>query len=364
MPYIHKLSDMGHSVFVISEAEMNEERVNLGWKTPETREINIKLEPSEIEIKKIIQKLGKEAIHVIGELRFESRGKMIIRYVNQYGSRLGIVTESPDSRGILGVFRRFKYTLEYYLQGRKFDFIFAMGRKGCRWFTQCGYANSEVFEFAYAVEDVVAKTEKSNPPSTSKSLNNPFQLLYVGRLIPLKKVDFLIRCIAEIREPFTLEIVGSGPEEKKLKKLSSQLNLADKITWTANVSCSVVREKMERADTLVLPSHHDGWGAVVSEALLSGTPVICSDACGVSCLIESENCGAVFTAQNLSELKEAIADRIRKGKQSKTDRHLLKAYSSERYGSTAVAKYFELVMHHIYCNKQRPNNIGGRSVWP
>ena len=52
---------------------------------------------------------------------------------------------------------------------------------------------------------------------------------------------------------------------------------------------------MAAADVLVLPSRFDGWGAVVNEALMVGTPVICSDRCGASDVIENGRNGYVDT---------------------------------------------------------------------
>ncbi|MGK0489419.1 MAG: glycosyltransferase involved in cell wall biosynthesis [Candidatus Endobugula sp.] len=357
MPYICELANLNHRVTVISEAEMSKDRSKLGWTVPAVGKVNVELKLSEDEIKEVIKKMGKNAIHFIGELRFEPRGEIILRHLNEYGARFGIVTESPDSRGIFGVFRKFKYILEYYRQGRRFDFVLAMGKKGFNWFIQCGYTKSKVFEFAYAVDNVgTDKLKTANP------LDSPFRFLYVGQLIQRKGVDLLIRCLASIEESFKLEIVGSGTEEEKLKELSEQLGLESQITWTVCVSSNVVREKMACSDALVLPSYHDGWGAVISEALLSGTPVICSDACGASCLISSEECGAVFASQNLIDLKRVVADRIRRGKQSQENRELLKSYSRERHGSTAVAKYFELVMQHVYDGNPRPTCISTKPI--
>jgi glycosyltransferase involved in cell wall biosynthesis len=350
---------MGHRVTVIAETKMSQRRIESGWDVPEVGKIKIKLNLSEIEIERIIKESRKEAIHLMGELRFEPRGKIILRYIYQYAARFGIVTESPDPRGIFGLLRKVKYTLEYFYQGRRFDFVLAMGRKGVNWFTRCGYAKSKVFEFAYAVDNVamdVKKLKVANP------VDSTFRLLYVGRLVPLKRVDLLIRCLASIEGSFKLEIVGSGIEGEKLKELSEQLGLESKITWTECVSSSIVREKMACSDALVLPSHHDGWGAVISESLLSGTTVICSDACGASCLIDSEKCGAVFASQSLSDLKRVITDRIIKGKQAQKDREFLKSYSREKHGSSAIAKYLESVMQNVYDGKPRPTCISTKPI--
>ena len=49
---------------------------------------------------------------------------------------------------------------------------------------------------------------------------------------------------------------------------------------------SKIGNTIYQADNLVLPSSHDGWGAVTTEALMVGTPVICSDTCGSSLIVK------------------------------------------------------------------------------
>ena len=63
--------------------------------------------------------------------------------------------------------------------------------------------------------------------------------------------------------------------------------LPNRVQWFGKFPMSEVAKKMADADCLVLPSLHDGWGAVVSEALIAGTPVICSDACGSAGVVEA-----------------------------------------------------------------------------
>ena len=64
---------------------------------------------------------------------------------------------------------------------------------------------------------------------------------------------------------------------------------------------------MSSADCLILPSRHDGWGAVVSEALMVGTPVICSDACGSAGVVHASGVGGVFRSGDHCALTAELA---------------------------------------------------------
>ncbi|MFM2347075.1 MAG: hypothetical protein RL654_1828 [Pseudomonadota bacterium] len=65
-------------------------------------------------------------------------------------------------------------------------------------------------------------------------------------------------------------------------------------------------------DLLVLPSHYDGWGVVVNEALCAGVPVLCSDQVGARVLVETFGAGQVFARgdeQALADLLVTLANR-------------------------------------------------------
>ena len=57
---------------------------------------------------------------------------------------------------------------------------------------------------------------------------------------------------------------------------------------------SKISEIINQVDCLSASSYHDGWGAVVSEALLIGIPVICSDTCGSSVIVKASGFGGIF----------------------------------------------------------------------
>ena len=97
--------------------------------------------------------------------------------------------------------------------------------------------------------------------------------LFVGRLIPEKHVDVLIRAMPA---GTTLCVIGDGPEREKLMQLSSKLN--KNVQFTHSLPYQDLIGIMKAANSLVLPSSREGFGIVVLEALACGTPVITSNA--------------------------------------------------------------------------------------
>jgi glycosyltransferase involved in cell wall biosynthesis len=97
--------------------------------------------------------------------------------------------------------------------------------------------------------------------------------LFVGRLIPEKNVDMLIRAMPTNR---TLCIVGEGPEKESLVQLSKRVNA--KVNFVSGLPYEDLISVMKAANSLVLPSNREGFGIVALEALACGTPVITSNA--------------------------------------------------------------------------------------
>ena len=116
--------------------------------------------------------------------------------------------------------------------------------------------------------------------------HNPLRLLFVGRLHPLKGVEYLVRALHELNHEIhkthekgsgvVLKIIGKDEGEgEKLRQLVKEFGLDVEF-------CGVVSEdEKERAwewcDVLVLPTLSENFGLVVAEALERGKRVITTD---------------------------------------------------------------------------------------
>ena len=119
----------------------------------------------------------------------------------------------------------------------------------------------------------------------------PHIILFVGFLIQRKGVRYLIEALSLLpvdSPPYRLVIVGEGPEEDALRRQVAALGLADRVEFVGFQPQVVVGEWMRRARVFVLPSLEEGQGAVLVEALASGTPAIASDVDGMREVVTSE----------------------------------------------------------------------------
>ncbi|HEY5173118.1 MAG TPA: glycosyltransferase, partial [Acidimicrobiia bacterium] len=114
-----------------------------------------------------------------------------------------------------------------------------------------------------------------------ESADGSLRLLYVGRLVAHKRVDVLVRAVARC-DGVRLEVVGDGPELHRLQELSRRENTNDRVHFVGRLSHEVVARRMTASDALVLASSYEGLPHVVVEALVCGTPVIATEAGGVT----------------------------------------------------------------------------------
>jgi glycosyltransferase involved in cell wall biosynthesis len=145
-------------------------------------------------------------------------------------------------------------------------------------------------------------------PSGIKTFNHNV-ILCVARLVPIKNIDNLLRSwkiIEDDRLNCKLMIIGSGPEEPALKRLTEELCLKQ-VEFLGAVDNHVMPYYYFNADALILPSWSETWGLVVNEAMAAGLPVLISNkvnACH-SLLIPDVN-GYAFNPDNISDIANAI----------------------------------------------------------
>lgn len=109
-------------------------------------------------------------------------------------------------------------------------------------------------------------------------------LVWVARLIPLKHPAAAIRLAARLKREgydFALRMIGGGAMQDELAALVDELALSDCVTLCGAMPPEDVRREMERADIFLFTSDfHEGWGAVLNEAMSSACAVVASHAVG------------------------------------------------------------------------------------
>lgn len=122
----------------------------------------------------------------------------------------------------------------------------------------------------------------------------------VGRLVPYKNVDFVIRCMPEIINsctfPIHLLIVGSGTDEYTiyLKSIVEELDLQANVSFIGFVVNP--SEIIAGLDILIAPSNRDAFGRSIIEGMLQATPVLVANKGGHLEIVKDEFDGSLYIA--------------------------------------------------------------------
>lgn len=157
-----------------------------------------------------------------------------------------------------------------------------------------------------------------------------------GRLVHYKKFDLIIKAFNKLSLP--LKIIGSGPEEGKLKKLiqSSQIEMIPEIRDE-----NLLRRILSDSQALIFPQVED-FGLTAAESLACGTPVIAYRAGGALEIVEDKINGVFFDEQTEESLIEAIK-RFRKMEfPQEAIIHSARKFSEENFKTRFIASIASL----------------------
>ena len=139
----------------------------------------------------------------------------------------------------------------------------------------------------------------------------PHTVLAVGRLAADKGFDYLLRAAHSLMArgvALDIELIGAGPEERKLVALADRLGIAHRVRFRGWLHFNDVQVAMRRATLLVHPSAGlgDGLPNVIREAMAVGTPVIASDVAGISEALGGGACGLLVPTRDEAALSDAM----------------------------------------------------------
>ncbi len=130
---------------------------------------------------------------------------------------------------------------------------------------------------------------RGTKPAGQRSPDGKLHFLYAGRLVPYKLPELPIRAFAasEKLRGAHLHILGSGPEEARMRALVAEHGLEGCVTLEGRKSQAEVADMMRRCDGFIFPSIRELGAGVVIEAM----------ACGMHCLVADYGAPGALAAE-------------------------------------------------------------------
>lgn len=146
-------------------------------------------------------------------------------------------------------------------------------------------------------------TKKFRPGD--KKEEDIFTIVAVGRLVPEKAYDVLLRAVVTLRGfNWQLQICGDGPERAHLKKLGKELRVSRQIKFLGAINN--IPGVLRTADAFVHPSRTEGHGRAILEGMATGLPVIATSVGGTPEAIADGETGLLVSPDDPGMLAAAI----------------------------------------------------------
>lgn len=134
-------------------------------------------------------------------------------------------------------------------------------------------------------------------------------ILSIGRLDPVKRLDDVIAALGRPGlADAVLHVVGRGPDLARLQARARALGVADRVRFLGWQDDRQAARLMAGCDLMVLASEREGLPTVLIEALLTGTPVACSDIPGCRAVADPVGWDALFALGDLDALARCLRE--------------------------------------------------------
>lgn len=339
MPSLHQAplmralaTGLGKRVLIVVAEGVSAGRLAMGWQDIDYGDAELLIEPSESSRMKLVESTRGAMAHVFsGVSAYPAVQRAFTALTRGQHNHVAIITEPWDPRGIRGSLRALRFGLRRRPL-RNIDTLFACGDLARKQFTSLGCEPSKIAPFGYFVDGPDSEAKQSDQKRP--------RVIFVGSLTTLKDPEVLIQALAMTpADSWELSIVGDGPLWDSSIKRAKALGVENRVFFTRSLPNSDVLRKIAGSDLLVLTSKYDGWGAVVSESLMAGTPVVVSRQCGASDLVRSALQGDVIQAGQPTELARALIGRLSSSPISAESRARLEGWSQTAISPRAAAQY-------------------------
>ncbi|TVP59858.1 MAG: glycosyltransferase [Nodularia sp. (in: Bacteria)] len=232
-----------------------------------------------------------------------NRGKVCDRTINPLGCTWGHLVDGCGSRRPQNILQDWKNTNQplKILKKLKIPVI-----------ANSDYVRQQIVSNGLSPERVVTLRCGVQPP---KSDNAPLnrethqnqRILFAGRIVPYKGVEWLIKALALCEQNIHLDIAGDGWSQPNMEKLARQMGLSDRITWHGWCNSEKLEALYQQCFAVVFPSlWPEPAGLITLEAYAHYRPIIASAVGGIPEHVRDGETGILVPPHNVKQLAAAI----------------------------------------------------------
>lgn len=174
--------------------------------------------------------------------------------------------------------------------------------------------------------DVILTTIADNEKRIIKNVLNikGKMILYVGRIIPIKGIDALLKVAKLLSNDNDIEfyVIGGNVDDKYKNIIKN--NYYKNVHFLPYMDKKILDKYYKAADVFFLPTEQDTWGLVINEAMAKGLPIVTTKNCGAGVEMIENNKNGFLT--NINDILD-MADKIKNILKNNETREKMKEYS-------------------------------------
>ena len=210
----------------------------------------------------------------------------------------------------------------------------------------------DMSDFEEAPDKSIARKEIEQ--TFDLDLANTSLLLTVGRQVKRKGHEWFIQeVLSLIKSNVIYLVIGDGPEHERLKEVANNSGLKEKILLVGKQSDDVLKNAYAGADLFIMPNipipgDMEGFGIVLLEANLAGTPAIAADLEGIKDVIDNGSNGYKIGVRD----SKSFAQKVDNVLETELDKLSISArkYVLENFTWNKVAQQYISYLNHVIEN--------------
>jgi len=196
--------------------------------------------------------------------------------------------------------------------------------------------------------------------------DGPIRLLFVGRLVERKGVEYLVRALPLILEerPAVITVVGEGERRPSIEAAAREAGVEDRVELTGYIPAERLESLYRSCDVFVLPAVVDekgdteGLGVVLLEALLFERPVIASGVGGIVDIVRDGETGWRVPPRDPGAIADAVLEAASDPERAREIAARGRRYVLDNFASDAIAESLEEIYRRVASEEQEDGRGG------